>query len=256
MNSVHSSSDTIVCCDFSSDGKLLASGGHDNKVVLWYTHTLMPKTMFEEHSSLISDICFSPSMSYVATSSFDKSVRVWDTDIPAYSLRCFGGHSAPVMSLDFHPNKDDFMCSCDGDGEIRYWSITNGCCTGVFKGGMTQIRFQPCHGRYIAAASENLISILDVETQACLHRLQVGSCSILFLAEVVVVVVKTAVARGSSSSGEKYTCEGQGVAAAVVKNTLVKGNSNCGENCMLRHSNSTGENCSVIGGGATKGIAE
>lgn len=43
------------------------------------------------------------------------------------------GHSATVMSLDFHPNKDDLICSCDGDGEIRYWSINNGSCARVFK---------------------------------------------------------------------------------------------------------------------------
>lgn len=52
---------------------------------------------------------------------------------PGYSLRTFTGHSAAVMSLDFHPNKDDLICSCDGDGEIRYWSINNGSCTRVFK---------------------------------------------------------------------------------------------------------------------------
>lgn len=50
-----------------------------------------------------------------------------------YSLRTFMGHSATVMSLDFHPNKDDLICSCDGDGEIRYWSINNGSCSRVFK---------------------------------------------------------------------------------------------------------------------------
>lgn len=52
---------------------------------------------------------------------------------PGYSLRTFMGHSASVMSLDFHPNKDDLICSCDGDGEIRYWSINNGSCQRVFK---------------------------------------------------------------------------------------------------------------------------
>lgn len=52
---------------------------------------------------------------------------------PGYSLRTFTGHSARVMSLDFHPNKDDLFCSCDEDGEIRYWSINNGNCARVFK---------------------------------------------------------------------------------------------------------------------------
>ncbi|CAN4097941.1 unnamed protein product [Withania somnifera] len=111
-------------------------------------------------------------MARLATSSFDKTVRVWDADNPGYSLRTFTGHSAGVMSLDFHPNKEDLICSCDGDGEIRYWSINNGSCTRVFKGGTAQVRFQPRIGRYLAAAAENVVSILDLETQACRHSLK------------------------------------------------------------------------------------
>lgn len=144
---------------------------------------------------------------------------------PGYSLRTFTGHSASVMSLDFHPNKEDLICSCDGDGEIRYWSINNGSCARVFKvwysvklinfflhskkkkklwssftnishfiaifwlfllkiqlcskfvflqGGTNQMRFQPRQGRYLAAAADNNISILDVETQVCRQTLKVS----------------------------------------------------------------------------------
>lgn len=32
VNSVRASSSKVACCHFSSDGKLLASGGHDKKV--------------------------------------------------------------------------------------------------------------------------------------------------------------------------------------------------------------------------------
>lgn len=34
VNSVRASGSKVVCCHFSSDGKLLASGGHDKKVSL------------------------------------------------------------------------------------------------------------------------------------------------------------------------------------------------------------------------------
>ncbi|KAB5513956.1 hypothetical protein DKX38_027862 [Salix brachista] len=172
VNSVRASASKVVCCHFSSDGKLLASGGHDKKAVLWYTENLKPKTTLEEHSSQITDVRFSPSMPRLATSSFDKTVRVWDADNPNFSLRTFTGHASNVMSVDFHPNKDDLICSCDGSGEIRYWSINNGSCARVFKGGMAQMRFQPRTGKYLAAAVENAVSILDVETQACRHSLQ------------------------------------------------------------------------------------
>ncbi|KAM1224792.1 hypothetical protein ACFX2G_044589 [Malus domestica] len=172
VNSIRASASKVTSCHFSSDGKFLASGGHDKKAVLWYTDTLKPKSTLEEHSALITDVRFSPSMPRLATSSFDKTVRVWDADNPGYSLRTFMGHSASVMSLDFHPNKDDLICSCDSDGQIRYWSINNGSCSSVFKGGTAQMRFQPRLGRLLAAAAENVVSILDVETQTCRHSLQ------------------------------------------------------------------------------------
>ena len=68
-----------------------------------------------------------PQMDAVIETLFMSSMQ------PGYSLRTFMGHSATVMSLDFHPNKQDLICSCDGDGEIRYWSINNGSCAGIFK---------------------------------------------------------------------------------------------------------------------------
>ncbi|XP_072965939.1 transcriptional corepressor LEUNIG-like isoform X6 [Typha angustifolia] len=172
IGSARASTSKVICCHFSSDGKLFASGGHDKKAVLWYTDTLKPKSTLEEHSLLITDVRFSPGIPRLATSSFDRTVRVWDADNPGYSLRTFTGHSASVMSLDFHPKNEDLICSCDGDGEIRYWSINNGSCVRVFKGPTTQMRFQPHLGRYLAAAAENIVSILDVETQACVQSLQ------------------------------------------------------------------------------------
>lgn len=50
------------------------------QAVLWYTDSLKQKATLEEHSSLITDVRFSPSLPRLATSSFDKIVRVWDVD--------------------------------------------------------------------------------------------------------------------------------------------------------------------------------
>ena len=97
---------------------MLTSGGHDKKAILWYTDTLKPKSTIEEHPRLITDVRFSPSMSSLAESSFDKTVTVWDADSLGYSLRTFMGHFGNAISFDFHPTKDDFICSCDDDGGI------------------------------------------------------------------------------------------------------------------------------------------
>jgi hypothetical protein len=49
-------------------------------------------------------------------------------------------------------------------------------CIFSLQGGATRLRFQPRQGKYLAAASEKGISILDAETlQVCRTPLQVGN---------------------------------------------------------------------------------
>ncbi|CAK8563345.1 unnamed protein product [Lathyrus sativus] len=165
------SSHKVNCCHFSLDGKLLVTGGHDNKASLWCTESLNLKSTFDEHTKWITDVRFCSSMLCVATSSADKTIKVWGVNNPSHSIWTFTGHTRTVMSLDFHPNKNDLICSCD-EREIRYWSIENGCCVGVFEGGATQVRFQPGLGKLLAAAVNNLILILDVKNPSCRIKLQ------------------------------------------------------------------------------------
>ncbi|XP_056162155.1 transcriptional corepressor LEUNIG-like isoform X1 [Syzygium oleosum] len=172
FQSLPTSPSDIEFCHFSYDGKLLATGGHDKKATFWCTKSLRLKSKLEEHSQSITDARFSARMPRFATSSADKTVRVWDADNPDYSLRTFTGHSFSVTSLDFHPWKDDLICSCDNNIEIRYWSIKSGRCVGVIKGGSSCMRFQPRVGRFLAAVAKNVVSILDVETQVCRMKLQ------------------------------------------------------------------------------------
>lgn len=51
--------------------------------------------------------------------------------------------------------------------------IFSSCFQGI-QGGATQIRFQPRVGRFLAAAADNSVSILDVEAQVCRAKLQVS----------------------------------------------------------------------------------
>ncbi|KAK6941571.1 LIS1 homology motif [Dillenia turbinata] len=196
---VPASTSQIECCDFSSDGKLLAAGGQDKKAVLWCTESLRAIFELEEHHHTITDIRFSPRLPRLATSSFDKTVRVWDCNNFTSSILLFllmlltfcncgasylyslfvgdgsaaqesyaccmlTAHSTCVKSVDFHPTEAGLLCSCDGNGEMRYWNISIGTSTTVFEGGTNRVRFQPHLGQYLAASAGTLISIFDVET--------------------------------------------------------------------------------------------
>ncbi|XP_077242207.1 transcriptional corepressor LEUNIG_HOMOLOG-like isoform X2 [Tasmannia lanceolata] len=159
-----SSTSKVVCCHFSSDGKMLASSGHDKKVAFWNMDTFDVQTTSGEHSLLITDVRFRPSSTLLATSSFDKTVRVWNANKPSKSLCKLIGHGEQVMSVDFHPTKVDILGSCDRNGEIRLWNVNKHACERISKGGSTQVRFQPRIGQLLASATENIINVLDVET--------------------------------------------------------------------------------------------
>ncbi|KAL5784376.1 hypothetical protein ACOSQ2_006768 [Xanthoceras sorbifolium] len=178
VSSIRKSSSKVICCHFSSDGKLLASAGHDKKVVLWNMENLQTECTPDEHNHIITDVRFRPNSTQLATSSFDTTVRLWDAAKPSYSLHTYTGHTSHVISLDFHPKKTDLFCSCDGNNEIRYWNINQYPCARISKGGTVQVRFQPRIGHLLAAASETVVSILDVETDRLTHSLKGHSSEI------------------------------------------------------------------------------
>ncbi|KAL0286893.1 UNVERIFIED_CONTAM: Transcriptional corepressor LEUNIG [Sesamum calycinum] len=135
--------------------------------------TLQTETTPEEHQYLITDIRFRPNSTQLATASFDKSVRLWDAANPSYCLHAYTAHTSHVMSLDFHPKKNDLFCFCDSNNEIRYWSISPFSCTRISKqGGSAQVRFQPITGQLLAAASDKVVSIYDVENDRQTHCFQ------------------------------------------------------------------------------------
>ncbi|GER25030.1 WD-repeat protein, partial [Striga asiatica] len=198
----------VTCCHFSSDGKLLASAGHDKKAVLWNMNNMLTETTPEEHQYLITDVRFRPNSTQLATASFDKSVRLWDAANPSYCLHAHTGHSSHVMSLDFHPKKTDLFCFCDSSNEIHYWSISPFSCTRVSKqGGSAQVRFQPKNGHLLAAASDKVVSIFDVENDRQTHSFQGHSGVVNYLCwdlsgELLASVSEDSIRVWSLASGE------------------------------------------------------
>ena len=72
------------------------------QAVLWFTDSLKLKATLEEHSSLITDVRFSPSASRLATSSFDKTVRVWDVENVSMFVSLFTLNSILFFRSNFY----------------------------------------------------------------------------------------------------------------------------------------------------------
>ncbi|OIT26394.1 transcriptional corepressor leunig [Nicotiana attenuata] len=108
-----------------------------------------------------------------ATSSFDRTVMLWDAAKPSNPFKSLVGHAEHVMSTDFHPTKAGLLSSCDSNDGIRLWDADEGDCKLIFKGGSRQVRFQPRFGNLLASSTGNVINIFDVETNSIQQKFKV-----------------------------------------------------------------------------------
>ncbi|XP_047262877.1 uncharacterized protein LOC107859368 isoform X2 [Capsicum annuum] len=171
VSSLHTNYNKLLCCHINSKGELLATAGHDGKVLIW---ELENNNVYsgEGHAHHVTDIRFRPNSTLFATSSFDRTVKIWDAAKPSNPFQNLVGHIEHVMSVDFHPRNAGLLSSCDSNDDIILWDVTKGDRKLIFKGGSRQVRFQPRHGDFLASSIGNMINIFDVETNNIQKQLQ------------------------------------------------------------------------------------
>lgn len=103
---------------FSSDDKLIATGGTDGNVrILDRNGTLLRN--LTGHSQTITDISFSPDAQMIASSSEDKTVKLWSRDgVLIETLE----HSDRANALSFSPDGKKLAIGVN-DGSIVEWNL-------------------------------------------------------------------------------------------------------------------------------------
>ena len=76
------------------------------------------------HKGRLRDISYSPNEKLVATSSVDKTIKVWDveTGVLVHDLK---GHNSWIRQILFS-NDGEYIISAAGDGEVKKWRISDG----------------------------------------------------------------------------------------------------------------------------------
>ena len=160
---------SVYTVAFSPDGQLLASGGNNNKAILWNVASRIEQTTFRGHKKSVMSVVFSPDGKYLASASHDGFVRLWNVDSRRRHAVFTHTRTGWVRGVAFSPD-GKLLASGGGDqsGSVMLWNIDGNQRIDPMIGHaaiVESVAFSP-DGRLLASTSrDKTVKLWDVNTQ-------------------------------------------------------------------------------------------
>ena len=119
----------------------------------------------EGHTSSVSNIVFNSDGSTLASTSNDRTIRLWDVATGTH-IHTLTGHDSQVNSVAFSPNSST-LASGDSGGKIRLWDVTTGQYRVTLEGhrnSVTTVAFSPDGETLASGSSDRTIRLWNATT--------------------------------------------------------------------------------------------
>lgn len=129
---------------------LLLTASRDKTIIVWQlsrddTNYGYPKKILHGHNHFVSDVVISSDGQFALSSSWDKTLRLWDLNT-GETTRRFVGHTGDVLSVSFSPDNRQIV-SGSRDRTIKLWNTLGDCKFNIQDDGHTEwvscVRFSP-----------------------------------------------------------------------------------------------------------------
>ncbi len=134
------------------------------------------------HSQKVEAIVFSPDNRWVATGSFDNTIKIWEMET-GRELRSLTGHAGAIRALACSPD-GKLLISGGNDSTVRIWEVESGKEIKTFsdqEGVIEAVAISPDGKTLASGGSESTIVVRDLEARKVLIKLSghTGSVSAL-----------------------------------------------------------------------------
>ncbi|KAI9203365.1 uncharacterized protein BJ171DRAFT_562286 [Polychytrium aggregatum] len=121
------------CAQFSQfDPSIWLTGGYD--CIIRINDLRPPHTCLSQyvgHKSIVTDVHFTKDDAFIVSSSYDRTVKVWNSQ-SASCEKTLSGHSDAINSSDVSFDSR-YICSGSADCTIRIWDFNTGDCLATIK---------------------------------------------------------------------------------------------------------------------------
>ena len=107
---------------YLNDGRI-ATAGEDGHIALWTPGQQQPDKVFEGHTAPIVGLAASPDGAWLASASWDRTVRLWP--LGGGAPRVLEGHTQNVNAVAFAPDGANVI-SAGYDATLRIWPLKGG----------------------------------------------------------------------------------------------------------------------------------
>jgi WD40 repeat protein len=109
---------------FLSDGKRIATGHDNGRVLLWDADTGRRAGTLNGHTDWVVDLVLSPDGKHLASASVDMTAKIWDLET-GKAIRTLSGHTWYLNRVDFGLNGERLVTSSD-DMTAKIWNLKTG----------------------------------------------------------------------------------------------------------------------------------
>ena len=164
-----------ACKGLSPNGPNIATGSMDTSVRLW---SLNPELEFQQsiilgkHEERVNCVAFHPLGHYLASSSHDKTWRLWNIEMKK-ELMVQEGHDTAIMPLAFQTD-GALLASGDLNGVGRIWDLRTGRSIFNLLGHVKRIismAFFPNGYQLATGSDDNSIRIWDLRKKSSIYSL-------------------------------------------------------------------------------------
>ncbi|KAL7673295.1 hypothetical protein ACOME3_008161 [Neoechinorhynchus agilis] len=130
------------------------------------------------HRGPVTQVCFHPVFSFIASASEDASIKIWDYESGELE-KTLKGHTDTVNDVQFRPRSGNQLASCSSDQTIRLWDLQTFETFKTLRGhdhSVHGVRYFPNDSdRLISCSRDKTIKIWDTASGFCIRTLTVDS---------------------------------------------------------------------------------